>query len=147
VASEGAALAAHLRPVGIELLGDERGQAGEISLPHLVVLADDGDEVVGADAQERVRRQRTGGAAFGGHTGGRGGTLRKAEAEDQAGAGQALQHEPTAEPRRPGVDGQAESARDACLPLRIEGVHHQRMHGVGLRRVASRAAWIAARMR
>jgi hypothetical protein len=48
-----------LRPVALELLGDQHRQARPDPLPHLDVREDDGDRVVGRDAQERVhRRQR-----------------------------------------------------------------------------------------
>jgi len=54
----GRVLGAHQRPVGIELVGNERGEARRVALTHLVVLADHGDEIVGAHADERVGRKR-----------------------------------------------------------------------------------------
>jgi len=59
------ALGPDLAPVGVQLFGDERRQAGERALAHLEVLHDHGDRVVRADANEGVglERCRRGGAA------------------------------------------------------------------------------------
>jgi hypothetical protein len=48
-------IGAHLRPVGIELLGDQCRHAGERSLAELDVLAEHRNRVVGLDDQEGVR--------------------------------------------------------------------------------------------
>ena len=48
---------AHLRPIGVELFGDDGGQARIRPLPHLDVLGDDSDGVISADADEGVRRE------------------------------------------------------------------------------------------
>ena len=57
---------AHLAPVGVQFLGDQRGEAGEGSLAHLDVLAQDRHRVVGADLDEGVHdRQRIVAAAVG----------------------------------------------------------------------------------
>ena len=52
-------------PVGVELLGDERRQAGKGSLAELDVLDEDGDGIVRADPHESVHGHR-GGLAGGG---------------------------------------------------------------------------------
>ena len=56
------ALDTHLRPGGIELLGDDSRKPGPHALPRLEVLGDHGDGVIGRDAQER-HRERAGDAA------------------------------------------------------------------------------------
>ena len=53
----GRALDPDLRPVGVELLGDQRRQPGVGALPHLEVLHDHGDGVVGADPDKCVGRE------------------------------------------------------------------------------------------
>ena len=50
-------LGAHLVPVRIEFLGDERRQAGKGTLPHFDMLDENGHEIVGADAHESIRDQ------------------------------------------------------------------------------------------
>ncbi len=47
---------AHLAPVGVQFLGDQRRQARERPLPELDVLRQDGHRVVGADLDEDVHR-------------------------------------------------------------------------------------------
>ena len=47
-------LDAHLRPVGVELVGENGGDAGVRPLPELDVLGDHRDGVVGRDADEGV---------------------------------------------------------------------------------------------
>jgi len=54
------ALDADLTPVGVEFLGDERGQARVRALAHLEVLHDHRDRVVRADANEGVGLERAG---------------------------------------------------------------------------------------
>ncbi|MCY1415849.1 hypothetical protein D9M71_313450 [compost metagenome] len=56
----GCALHPHLRPVRIQLLGQDGGQTGIGALAHFQVLGDDGDAVVLADAQEGVGLERLG---------------------------------------------------------------------------------------
>src|SRR5204863_9615884 len=51
-------LAAHPRPVAVELLGDQDREPGPDALAHLGVREHDRHRVVRADAQERVRRRR-----------------------------------------------------------------------------------------
>ena len=53
----------HLRPVGIELFGNQRRHAGIDPLAHFGVFTDDGDDAVGADLNEGVgiKRCRAGG--------------------------------------------------------------------------------------
>src|SRR4029078_2201568 len=53
----GRAFGTYLRPVGIELLGDERWQARVGALAHLQVLDDHRDGVVRVDADEGVRHE------------------------------------------------------------------------------------------
>ncbi len=48
---------AHLRPIRIELFGDECRQTRERPLPELDVLGEHRDGVIGADADEGVRRE------------------------------------------------------------------------------------------
>jgi hypothetical protein len=50
-------LDADLRPVGVELLGEQRREAGMGALAQLDVLGDEGDGVVGRDAHEGVGRE------------------------------------------------------------------------------------------
>ena len=110
---------AHLRPGGVEFLGDERGQAGVHPLAHLEVLDDDGDGVVLADAQERVRREGAGrrgadGLAGAGHL--RGGVAEvDAERETRAGGGGGTQEDTTG--HRAGGSG-------------VAGTHAHRIHVV-----------------
>ena len=44
----------HLRPVGVEFLGQQHGQGSVDTLSHLGVVHDDGDPFVGADAHKSV---------------------------------------------------------------------------------------------
>ncbi len=44
----------HLRPIGIELFGNQRRHAGIDPLAHFGVFTDDGDDAVGADLNEGV---------------------------------------------------------------------------------------------
>ena len=95
------ALDSHLRPRGVELLGDQRRQAGVGALAHLEVLDDHGHRVVGADRQERVGREFGPEAAAFAAFAGRG--LRRVDAEDaerQAARGRAVTLRKT---RRPGL--------------------------------------------
>jgi hypothetical protein len=48
---------ANLRPIGIELFGDDGGKAGIGALPHFKMLGDHRDAVVRRNAQEGVRRK------------------------------------------------------------------------------------------
>ena len=48
---------ADLRPIGVELFGDDGGKAGVGALAHLEMLGDHRDAVVRRDAQEGVRRK------------------------------------------------------------------------------------------
>ena len=48
---------AHLRPVGVEFLGEHGGDAGVGALAHLDMLGDDGHAVIGADAQKGIGRE------------------------------------------------------------------------------------------
>ena len=52
---------AHLRPVGVQLLRDEGGKAGERALAEFNVLDDHRDGVVLGDADEGVEADRAGG--------------------------------------------------------------------------------------
>ena len=54
-------LALHLRPVGVELFGEDQRQRSEHALPHLRTRAEDGDGVVGRDRHPGVEL-----GAFGG---------------------------------------------------------------------------------
>ena len=58
----------HLRPVDVELLGHQHGDRGQHALAHLGVAAHHGDRAIGADPDERVRRERRG-DRFGGASG------------------------------------------------------------------------------
>lgn len=65
------ALHANQLPIGIEFLGDDGRKARVGTLPHLDMLGDDGDRIVGADAQERIRHEhRPRGSRTGGRTDG-----------------------------------------------------------------------------
>ena len=48
-------------PVGVELLRDQHRKRGVHALSHLGLVDDDGDDVVGCDADESVRCERPGG--------------------------------------------------------------------------------------
>jgi hypothetical protein len=48
---------ADLRPIGVELFGDDGGKAGIGALPHFKMLGDHRDAVVRRNAQEGVRRK------------------------------------------------------------------------------------------
>ncbi|CFD97624.1 Uncharacterised protein [Bordetella pertussis] len=76
------ALDAHLAPIGVELLGQQRGQAGIGSLAHLQVLGQDGDPAVGADAHEGVGGETVARLRAGGH--GAAGQRRQRQAQQQA---------------------------------------------------------------
>ncbi len=78
-----------LAPVGIELLGDERGQPGVGALAHLQVLDHDGHPAVRSDADEGVWFERAGGDSLAARpAGSRLGKYRRCrEAEREAGAG------------------------------------------------------------
>ncbi len=74
---------AHLRPIGVELLGDDGGEPGIGALPHLDMLDHDRHAVVGRDAHEGVGREHAVGRRSGGdarHAG-------PVEADGQAGGG------------------------------------------------------------
>ena len=47
----------NLRPIGVELFGDDGGKAGIGALPHFKMLGDHRDAVVRRNAQEGVRRK------------------------------------------------------------------------------------------
>ena len=47
-------LGAHLRPIGIQFLGHECGEAGERALAELDVFNQHGDEIVSTDAKEGI---------------------------------------------------------------------------------------------
>ncbi len=49
---------AHLAPVGVQFLGDQRGEAGEGPLAEFDVLGQDRHRVVGADLDEGVHRRK-----------------------------------------------------------------------------------------
>ena len=72
----GRAFDAHLRPVRIQLFGNQRRQPGVRALAHLEVLDDDGDRVVRADAHERIGLER--GAALRAYLGQRHGEHQRA---------------------------------------------------------------------
>ena len=59
------ALDTNVLPVGVELFGDDSGEACVNALPHLQVLGEYGHGVVNADTHERVRFQRRASCAFG----------------------------------------------------------------------------------
>ena len=85
----GSALDVDLGPVGVEFLGDQRGDAVVDALAHLEMGRQHGHPVVGADADiagERVRGLLCC-RAFRGAIGGAGAAADKAEADDEAGAG------------------------------------------------------------
>ena len=75
---------ANMRPISIQLVGQDGRQAGVGALPHFEVLGHDGHAVVGTDFQKRVnfRVDRGNGAHFSGRGGGH---HRQAEAQRQAG--------------------------------------------------------------
>ena len=50
-------LGAHLRPIGVQFLGHQRGEPGERALAEFNMLDQHGNEIVGPDANERIRRQ------------------------------------------------------------------------------------------
>ena len=52
----GGTLDPHLRPVGVELLGDQGGDAGVDALAAVHVRGEHGDRVVGCDAEIGVER-------------------------------------------------------------------------------------------
>ena len=51
-------LDSNLVPIGIQLLGHEHWKSGVNALPHFGVVDDHGHPIVGADADECVRRER-----------------------------------------------------------------------------------------
>lgn len=51
---------AHLRPIGIEFFGGDRGQARMNSLTVFHVLGDQRDNVIGRDAKKRIGRESCG---------------------------------------------------------------------------------------
>ena len=142
-------LRAHHRPVGVELVGDQRGQAGRVALAHLVVLADDGDDAVAADADEVVRRERPGRGALGaeGHRRGGPGRVLPAPADEDDQAAGALQQGAPRETGRFAAGaggGRGESGSEAFAIGAIELA--KEVHGV-VQATAAAAAWIAARIR
>ena len=52
---------AHARPVGIEFVGQDGGETRRIALPHIQMLDQHGDGVVGGDPHEGVGLSRGGG--------------------------------------------------------------------------------------
>jgi hypothetical protein len=57
LASGDGMLGPHLGPVGVELFGDERGEAGERALAELDMLDQHRHRVIGGDPDEGVRRE------------------------------------------------------------------------------------------
>ncbi len=86
LASAGADSNLHLRPVGIELVGQDGGDTRVRPLPELNVLADHRDGVVGRDADECVRHELA--CRLGGERAPR---QRNVEADDEAKRSRALQ--------------------------------------------------------
>ncbi len=117
-------LETHLRPVGVELLGDDGGEPGGVALPHVEVLDDHRHGIVGRDPHKGVglRRGTAGGerdglsAAGRSFVGGEAATRDEGQAEDEPARGGASE-EATARGlgRR---EGRQERARNGLL-----GVH------------------------
>ena len=89
-------LDAHLRPVAVELLGDQHREAGPDALAHLGVREQHGDGVVAADAQERVGAAGAAGAAAARRRGARDAAARRSAMHQAAGAARC----PSRKPRR-----------------------------------------------
>ena len=78
-------LAFDLRPVGVELFGEDQRQRGEHALPHLRGRAEDGDGVVGRDRHPGVELGAFGGVGLRGAA-----EDRAAQREREGEAGRAL---------------------------------------------------------
>ena len=111
------------------------------------MLADHRDEIVGAHADERVRREWSGSGAF--RAGQRGvGTGRRepAKTNDKPGRAGALEEDAARQQRHAGFLD-AEELHEPALLIGAESIH-QRMHGAPPYPAScADAAWIAARMR
>ena len=132
----GRALDPHLRPRGIEFLGDQRRQAGVHALPHLEVLDDDGHRVVAADAQEGIRFERARRGVADGLAGAR--RLRQCIAEIEA-------ERKTGACRRRRLEEYA--PRHRGVRVRVARTHAHRIHRRLLYPRVFAASLIAARMR
>ena len=108
-------LGAHLRPIGIQLLGDKRGETRERTLAELDVLAENRHGVVGTDPDERVGRECGSPGIrcenLRGPRLGLGGIQRQMETDDEAGG--AFEHRPARE--RLVVDGHGVSPPACAL--------------------------------
>ena len=91
---------AYLRPIGIELLGDDRREAGIGALAHFKVLGDHRHAIVRRDPQERVRREVFGGGVR--QCAAQGAGPIKADGEACSGRGRALQESASARRRENG---------------------------------------------
>ena len=105
----------------IELLGDDRREAGIGALAHFKVLGDHRHTIVRRDPQERVRREVFGGGV--GQCADQGAGPIKADGEACSGRGRALQESASAPPR-----SKASPAKRR-KPCRPNGPSHNNNHG------------------